>query len=153
MDINYNEEIIQYTRDIWSQILGLDVQPTEEDFKLESANNTLSGCVQIMGAWKGSVILICPVPLARKAAAIMFSIPEEQASQEDIKDALGEITNMTGGNIKSLVHSGDEQCVLSLPAVAFSDNEMHVPGTKQVSRVNFKQENQTFVVCLMKKVD
>ena len=83
----------------------------------------------------------------------MFGTNPSETTQEDIKDALGELTNMTGGNIKSIVHEDDQECYLSLPAVAESDNQMHVPGTREVAKATFKHDNYLFVVRLMKKID
>jgi chemotaxis protein CheX len=153
MEIDYNTEIQRYTTDIWEQILGLEVTPTQDSFNPAEKGITLVGCVQIMGSWEGSVELLCPAELAKKAASIMFGTNMNETSQEDIKDALGELTNMTGGNIKSIVHDEDQQCYLSLPAVAVSDNQMHVPGTREIAKATFKHENHLFVVRMMKKID
>ncbi len=50
MEINYKDEICQYTQDIWQQILGLEVQPTEEDFKLESYHTI--PCPVVSKSWE-----------------------------------------------------------------------------------------------------
>ncbi len=153
MEIDFNLEISQYTKDIWEQILGLEVIPTTEDFSPTEKGTTLAGCVQIMGSWEGSVELLCPAELAKKVASIMFGTNLDETSEDDIKDALGELTNMTGGNIKSLVHDADQECFLSLPAVAVSDIQMHVPGTHEVAKATFKHENHLFAVRMLKKVE
>jgi len=153
MEIDYNIEINNYTIDIWNQILGLEVTPTQEDYSPTEKGVTLAGCVQIMGSWEGSIELLCPAELAKKVASIMFDTKLDETSEEDIKDALGELTNMTGGNIKSLVHEADQECFLSLPAVAVSDNQMHVPGTHEVTRSTFKHGDFLFAVRMLKKVE
>ncbi|PIQ98181.1 MAG: hypothetical protein COV67_00190 [Nitrospinae bacterium CG11_big_fil_rev_8_21_14_0_20_56_8] len=145
------DEICQYTVDIWKQILGLEVHRTQEEFLPDGSEGTLSGCVQIMGSWDGTVMLTCPLPLARKAAAIMFGTNEETASKDEIQDALGELANMTGGNIKSLLHTPEQECYLSLPAVAVANQHLRVPGSEQVTQITFQHQNHRFVVSLLKK--
>ena len=39
----------------------------------------------------------------RRAAAAMFAAPAESLFYTDLVDALGELTNMTGGNVKALL--------------------------------------------------
>ena len=142
-------EICNYTENIWNSILGLEARKVETPFKAEGLHSTLAGCVHIMGAWEGAVSLQCPTALARKAAAIMFSIKEDEADMEQIQDALGEITNMTGGNLKALL---PEPCFLSLPAVALTDFALRIPGTEIVSVVNFMCNSHNFAVALLKHV-
>ena len=44
----------------------------------------------------------------------MFSVPEGELGDEDLRDALGELTNMVGGNIKTLLPGSE---FISLPTV------------------------------------
>lgn len=143
-------EICQYTENIWNSTLGLDAQPTEDEFRLQGQGNTLAGCVQITGSWEGAVAIICPMPLAEQAAKIMFGLKDDPASSDDIQDALGELANMTGGNIKSLL---PEPSYLSLPAVTVTDCGFRMPGSELVTQVTFKCNGQHFQVSLLKRVE
>lgn len=142
-------EICSYTENIWESILGLKVEKIDVPFKIEGENNTLAGCVHIMGAWEGTVSLQCSKDLAKKAAAIMFGVKEDAADMEQIQDALGELTNMTGGNIKAVL---PEPSYLSLPAVSVTDYRLHIPGTELVTTVNFKCNEHTFSVTVVKRI-
>lgn len=142
-------EICNYTETIWDSILGLKAVKIDAPFKPEGQYNTLAGCVHIMGAWEGTVNIQCPTALARQAAAIMYQIKEDDAVMEQLQDALGEITNMTGGNLKSLLA---EPCYLSLPAVALTDFALRIPQTEIVSTVNFMCDNHNFAVSLLKHI-
>lgn len=142
-------EICSYTENIWDSILGLKVARSDMPFKFGDGNQTLAGCVHIMGAWEGSVSLLCPKKLAQQAAAIMFGIKEDEANMEQVQDALGELTNMTGGNIKAVL---PEPSYLSLPAVAVTDFHMHIPGTELITTVNFTCNNQNFSVTVVRRV-
>ena len=141
-------EITEYTESIWSSTLALDVEPSAKTFEPKGKENTLAGCVQITGTWEGTVAIVCPMNLAKKVSAIMFGIDENEAGDEEIQDAIGELANMTGGNIKSLL---PEPCYLSLPAVAITDHGFRVPGSKLVTQINFACDDNLFMVSLLKR--
>jgi CheY-specific phosphatase CheX len=144
------KEICDYTESIWKSILSLDVKSSQNGSADSENSFALVGCVQITGAWNGAVTMHYPMSLAKKVASIMFDLHGEPVENELIQDALGEMTNMTGGNIKSLL---PEPCFLSLPAVAVTDSAMRVPGSKLVSKVTFQCNGENFQVSLLKKVD
>ena len=141
-------EITEYTESIWRSTLALDVAPTEKTFAPQGKENTLAGCVQITGTWEGTVAIVCPVNLVKKVSPIMFGIDENEAGEEEIQDAIGELANMTGGNIKSLL---PEPSYLSLPAVAITDHGFRVPGSELVTQINFACDDHLFMVSLLKR--
>ena len=144
------KEICEYTESIWKSILSLDVKPAQNGSGDSNNNYAVAGCIQITGAWNGSVTMHYPMPLAKQVASIMFDLHGEPVENEQIQDALGELTNMTGGNIKSLL---PEPCFLSLPAVALTDRAMRIPGSELVTQVTFKCNGENFLVSLLKKVE
>ena len=58
---------------------------------------------EITGEWNGTVCLACSRAAARHATAVMFGIDDEDLTPADVTDAVGELINVVGGNIKSLV--------------------------------------------------
>ncbi|MBT5028582.1 MAG: chemotaxis protein CheX [Nitrospinaceae bacterium] len=148
---NFESEICQYTENIWKSILELDVKKTpDEDYTPNAGEDVLAGCVHISGQWEGTVTLDCTLELAKKVASIMFKMPEDEVPSDLIQDALGELTNMTGGNIKSLL---PEPCFLSLPAVTMTQHGLRIPGSETVSTVTFKCWGFKFKVSVLKKVE
>lgn len=99
---------------VWSMVLGLSLKPSKPDPARTEAKVFVLGRVTISGTWQGSVTLGCSQALARRAAGAMFGKPASEADASDIRDALGELTNMVGGNFKTLL-KGD--CRLSVPEV------------------------------------
>ena len=144
------QEICEYTENIWKSILSLEAKPDSNDSPDADKNFALAGCVHITGAWEGTVTVDFPMSLAKQVAAIMFNLENQDVELDLVQDALGELTNMTGGNIKSLL---PEPCYLSLPAVAVTDSAMRVPGSELVSKVSFQCVGDNFQVSLLKKVD
>ena len=143
------QEIIQYTKEVWSSILGMEAEHAES-FNPSEIEKTLLGFVQITGAWNGTLSIHCSASMARKAAAVMFDLKEESTTMEEIQDALGELANMVGGNVKGLLPD-DDVCLLSLPAVAITDYPLYIPDSVEVARVNFSCGDNDFVVTLQKR--
>ena len=142
-------EICRITESIWHSILGLDVRRTVHIRLHDGTQRFLTGCVQITGAWQGAVTVDCSTRLARRIAALMFGIDPDAAKTEEIRDALGELTNMTGGNIKSLLPS---PCALSLPTVAEGlDYTISFPGGRLLSQVAFDCQGEPLLITLMEK--
>jgi CheY-specific phosphatase CheX len=95
----------------------------------------LSASVQISGGWDGTVLVSCAEGLARKVAATMFDVEESTTTDDEIRDALGEVANMTAGNVKALVES---YCRLSLPMVAEGrELAISIPGSRVVAQASF----------------
>lgn len=71
--------------------------------------------IQMSGSTNLEVAVRAPEQTAKHIAATMFKESPDDLSEEDIRDAVGEITNMVGGNLKGL---GDGDSKLTLPCVS-----------------------------------
>lgn len=133
---------------VWTSILGLET-PFQTGPVQEGDDKDLIGCcVHISGAWDGLIVLECSESLLRHAAAVMFGTAPDTVDSVSMKDALGEITNMIGGNIKSLL---PEPCYVSLPSPTQGVAPiMARPGHKLVGHVAFKTSGHTFRVATIR---
>jgi len=142
-----NNQIAELTERVWNSFLGLDLSRSDEFG--ESGATFVTGCVQISGEWNGAVTLHCSEALARQATCIMFEIGEEEATFEEMQDAVGELTNMIGGNFKVLLPQPTQ---MSLPAVVEgSDYSLIVPGTHLQGTVAFKSTGHAMKVSVLEK--
>ena len=127
------DQMTQITCDVWASFLSLELAPTSDEPAAELAGDTMTGCVHISGDWQGSVIVEVSAAHAQRAAEAMFAADEGSLSPEEIGDALGELTNMVGGNLKGLLPAPSK---LSLPSVASGQSySVRVPGARLVDRV------------------
>ena len=141
------DEICQVTENIWKSILDIDIQPDPQAVLPDEPQHLLTGCVQISGAWEGVVVVHCSAELARQVTARMFRLTPETVSDDDMKDVLGELANMIGGNIKTLLPGPSG---LSLPtALEGLDYPPLVPGSRCLSQVAFVCQDQPLLVTLM----
>lgn len=128
-----HDEINTLVGDIWSSVLGLSAEPAPASIRVEEPR--LTGFVHIQGDWQGTVTVDCPIGLATTAAAAMFGMEVDELAKDEIDDALGEITNMTGGGIKSMLAGS---CSLSLPTVIEGVGfKVNVPGTVVVDELTY----------------
>jgi len=64
----------------------------------------VSAWVTITGPWSGSVVLTCaPATAQALTENVLMTRPPTVVDDEDVADALGELANVLGGNIKSVL--------------------------------------------------
>ncbi len=139
-------DIRQIVSDIFEAMLGLPVAdgPAEMD-----GTRRLTACVQISGDWEGAVVVDCTEVLARRVTGSMFGLEPDGASPEDVLDAIGEVANVAGGNVKALLGA---ECALSLPTVTEGvDLRMSVPGMRVVAEAGFASSDEPFRVVVLEK--
>ena len=107
--------IVEY---VWNAFVGIDLQRRSEGKVDRMRGYFLSSSVEIEGAWQGEVSLLFSEELAHRVASHLFEMPITSVSQEEIRETLGEISNIMGGNLKRLL---PEPCHLSVPVVGFEE--------------------------------
>lgn len=112
-----NETITELMHDVWTAMLSGDGELSLGC----TAEGDVAATVAITGVWTGTVCLGSTWSAARQAAAVMFDAEVADLPDEDVDDAIGELINVIGGGIKSILPGPTE---LSLPTV-------HRPGPYQ----------------------
>jgi chemotaxis protein CheX len=143
------DQVVSIAQDVWESFLSLTLLPHPlGDAAPDITGPTLTGCVSVSGSWAGSVFLQCGADQAREAAEAMFGAEPGDLSDEEVSDALGELTNMVGGNIKSLLPAPSQ---LSLPSVAAGESyTVRVPGAVLISRSALLCGTGTLTICVWK---
>lgn len=145
--MGYEQQIREITASIFQSVLDFPID--ENGPTTDVPQPALIGAVQIGGAWKGAVAVECSQALARKASASMFGMAEGEVSSGEMSDALGEITNMVGGNFKALLEG---VCQLSLPTVVEGLHlKLAIPGNKLVDKAHFACHGEPMKVYLLVK--
>src|SRR5262249_5763289 len=110
------QEIDSLMGGIFDSVFGTELEPLERESPGKEGS-FLTGCIQISGAWEGTVVLRCSRALALRLTATMLAM--EEPGEEDVFDALGEVTNLTSGAIQALLPSPTE---LTPPSVVQGDD-------------------------------
>jgi chemotaxis protein CheX len=105
------EGLLQISESVWGHTLLLPFQPEEVQLPEGPA---LVGHVRITGAWTGALSIWCSEAGARDVASAMFGREPGALADDDLRDAVGELANMIGGNLKVLLPPPTR---LSLPEV------------------------------------
>jgi chemotaxis protein CheX len=136
-------EVYQVVDIVW-QSVGIHVEVTSDRLNLKEPNQYLTGCTRISGAWTGMILMDCPEELARQAAATMFQLDYAAVQEDDVYDALSELTNMVGGNLKGLLPGPSK---LLLPAIVrLADQAIRVRNMSPSLRSRFKHQNHVLEV-------
>src|SRR5579871_3440979 len=139
--------IVAVATDVWATMLERDLVAVPSDAVAFTAGETLDGIVSITGAWHGAVVVRISRRLAADVARTLLSLGDEEPTSTDLQDAVGELTNTTGGNIKGLM---DGFCHLSLPTVVEGvDYRLRVPSASVVSECGFLCNDEPMVVRLI----
>ena len=137
------ESQIAVTRQVFALMAGMEIYrsssmlPVTELF-LESVLDYLVVC-------KGSLVLECSAPVAFAFTERLMGIAMPTAFDNDVKDSMGELVNMIGGNLKGLL---SVDTVLSAPVV-FHDLPMSMPQDRmKLSSIDFDSEFGQFRLSL-----
>lgn len=107
-----SDDITALTEQVCDSVLGMSIVPLADAVP---ARTEVMAVVQITGGWQGAVAVTCARAVAEAITEAMFEMDPGTTSAEELDDAMGEMANMIGGNIKGLM-PGPSQ--LSLPTVA-----------------------------------
>ena len=140
-------EVSQLIETVWTVVLGCDVRPVTQATSPQHSTDSLTGMVEITGAWEGIVVLQCPLELVRRAAAAMFEIEPDLLTSDQLEDALGELTNIVGGNFKALLPASAH---LGLPAVVKNPVRNHaLAGATVLEQLAFETSGFVFVLSIL----
>lgn len=147
----YQVDVARIVEDVFQTMLGVNVSPSE--LTDAAAESFVSAEVQFVGEWKGAVVLQCSPEQAFDFTARMMRGPRPSAMDEDVGDSLGELANMVGGNLKSVLPSG---VALSMPSVIVGgDYALHICGGNEARTqiVGFSSALGSFWVTLVQVLE
>jgi CheY-specific phosphatase CheX len=130
-------------------MLSLEIIPVESAW-LEDGVGVV-GCVQIVGAWEGAIRLDLSPALATKAAAAFTGMQPAEVTPDEIRDAAGELANITAGSIKILLPA---PCHLSLPvATDGTDYKVRIKGSRRLLQMAFDHSGERLRVTVLEKAE
>jgi CheY-specific phosphatase CheX len=130
-----------------SDVLGVMFCASSEQSTAEQpGNNSYTATVGFVGEWRGAVLVRCGIPTAEKLTRRLFKL--DTISAEDVADSMGELANMIGGNLKSVLPPG---VMLSVPNVALGgDLAVRICGGNESKTTFYRCEAGIFEVTLVR---
>jgi len=132
----YRTDIYGLAESVFFSMLNLEVQPGDAELLPES--EIITAAVYYAGAWKGAVLLQCDQQQAREFTARLMKMPQPLDFDDDVRDAVGELVNILGGNLKPILPHG---IALSMPSVIEgSPAALRICGHNPAIRMAFTSE-------------
>ena len=140
------EDLRAIAQQVWSSYLDTDGSRPLVPEPAKNRTIDVTGSVSVTGAWRGHVLISCSAGAARNAAASLLGIELDEVTDDDVADALGELANIIGGNVKSLL---PEPCALSLPHVDVEGTAGRYPASTEVCKLDGTWLEESVTVCVL----
>jgi len=112
-----HDQVLTIAREVFAAMVDGDpglLQPWDGD--LPAFDQSISAWVDVSGDWHGRAVLTTDKSIADDLARALLDLgADEEVTDLDLVDAFGEVANVVGGNVKSLLPT---QGSLGLPQVA-----------------------------------
>ena len=146
------EELVQAirsaTEEVFTTMLNVAVTPGEvfvEKEEVEPSSGVVS-LIGLAGSWVGSGSLACSAGCAAKIASALLMAPYT-AIDDDVLDAVAEVTNMIIGNVKTALEVHLGAMGLSTPTVIYGRNfQTRSSGNQKWTVVPFTLEEDRMCV-------
>jgi chemotaxis protein CheX len=146
VQININAQMLSKTVEaVFLTMMNIQVSFSKKVWT--PSQHQLTSAVHLTGDWNGALLFECDRELACKFAGRFLSMDSPETVNDEVRDVLGELANMIGGNIKSALGAG---LSLSMPSVTDgSDYGMRICGSKVHRRLAFECADGPFWVTLL----
>jgi len=135
-------ELVQIVESVFETMLNLETRECETPWF--PGGDRLTSSVQLAGDWNGAVMLECNRVQACRFAGRFLSKDAPEAVDDVVRDVLGELANMIGGNLKSVL---SREIQLTMPSVVDgSDYSLRICGAEMHHRLAFECADGLFWV-------
>jgi len=114
--------VIDATREIFTGMIMMDVSQAGDPMDtLGSLDDSITGMVGLAGRYRGMLAVHFPRTLALAITSNFLGVEVDELN-EDVEDAVGEIANMLGGNVKTFLSDEGKEIQLSIPSTISGEN-------------------------------
>ena len=139
------DELAQIVESVFATMLGLEVNECGTPWF--PGGDRLTSAVHLAGEWNGAVLLECDRRQACRFAGRFLSMDLPDTVDDVVRDVLGELVNMIGGNLKCVLTRGIR---LSMPCVVDgSDYSLRVCGVEVRERLAFQCDEGIFWITVL----
>jgi len=116
-----NDKIIEATIEIFTGMVMMEISVAGEPLTtLGPLKNSITGMVGLAGVHKGVLAVHFPKQVALDVTGSFLGMDVDEINA-DVQDAIGEIANMLGGNLKTILSDRGRDIQLSLPSTIFGE--------------------------------
>jgi len=144
--VEIQDKMIDATKEIFSTMIMMEITLEEIKESHGPLTDTITAMIGLAGTHRGVLAVHFPyaVAMAITSSFLMMDVTE---MNEDVHDAMGEIANMLGGNVKTILSEKGRDIDLSMPST-ISGAEYSFQSDKDVDKViiKFGTEKGPFMV-------
>ena len=129
-----SEKIVESVKEIFSTMIMMEI--AEKGTLLTKTiplTDTISGVIGMAGTHKGVLAIHLPYHVAKAITGSFLGMDVDEIN-EDVEDAVGELANMLGGNVKTILSDKGRDIDLSMPTT-ISGHHYDFQPTKEVERI------------------
>jgi len=138
------ELLVQIIESVFVTMMDLEVSLCEAP--LDSRGERLTSFIHLTGDWNGAVLFECSSWQACQFTGRILAMDPPPVLDDDVRDALGELANMIGGNMKSALAAGVS---LSMPTVMEGLYDMRICRSRVLEKVNLQCAEGQFCVTVL----
>lgn len=148
LDQDMGRCIVKATSDVFRTMMNLRLNPGEVTIeKAQMRKAEVIGSIGVAGFLTGSISIFLPRSIAARAVASMLMMEPSEVEDGDLVDAIGEITNMVGGCIKTELFQKAPLFDISVPSVYSGEDLQRRSVTDDLCfHVPFEVDGETFSV-------
>jgi len=150
--MNVKELIVQCIRDaaanVFSMMLGAELGEGEVSYEaaMPEPSDGVVSFIGLAGAWAGTGSFTCSPTLACRICSLML-MTESTSVNEEVLDAVAELTNMIIGSVKTDLEQHLGPLGLSIPTVVYGRNfRTKSAGNHEWIVVNFQWDGEPLTV-------
>lgn len=115
---------------VFLTMADMEIAPTLDH---TSAGPVIASILKYSEPSVGTILLECTPSLAYAFTARLMHVPTPESLDDDVRDAMGELANMIGGNLKGLMP--EETCVSTPSVLGETDRQQLLQNNHRLSRV------------------
>jgi chemotaxis protein CheX len=132
--VEISDKIIESAKEIFSSMVMMEISVNGDSMiKSEPLIESISGVIGLAGTHKGVLAIHIPNKVAMAITSSFLGMDVDEIN-EDVEDAVGELANMLGGNVKSILSENGRDINLSLPST-ITGKQYDFQPTKEAERI------------------
>ena len=111
--------LLEGVKEVFETMIFMDVEPCELS-NFQSGDPAVCGMITFTGEMEGFLSIMCDMKISQMIAMNMLGMdPEDEIVLNDIFDAIGEVSNMVIGSVKSRIEDDHDHLIVSIPSVTY----------------------------------
>lgn len=108
-------KIVESAKEIFSSMIMMEIEVVEKTTPDNVLEDSISGIIGLAGLRKGVLAIHLPNTVAMAITSNFLGMDVTEIN-EDVEDAVGELANMLGGNVKTILSEKGRDIELSMPS-------------------------------------